>query len=78
MNLIAKIYGEARYDLPGLLRFHKIVKELGMNDHDIKNVFELAKYNELARLQWKVEYLRNEINTLERVEILLKIFSIEL
>ena len=26
---------------------------------------ELAKYNELENLQWKVEYLRNEVNVLE-------------
>jgi peptidoglycan hydrolase CwlO-like protein len=37
-----------------------------MNEHDIQNVFELAKYNELERLQGKVEYLRNELDTLEQ------------
>jgi peptidoglycan hydrolase CwlO-like protein len=26
---------------------------------------ELAKYDELENLQWKVEYLRNEVNMLE-------------
>jgi hypothetical protein len=36
-----------------------------MEEHDIINVFELAKYNELQNLQWKVEYLRNEVNMLE-------------
>jgi hypothetical protein len=63
---LAQIYDEARYDLPGLLRLHRIVKDLAMNEHDIKNVFELAKYNELERLQGKVEYLRNEIDMLEQ------------
>jgi hypothetical protein len=63
---LAQIYGEAKYDLPGLLRLHKIVKDLWMKEHHIKNVFELAKYNELERLQGKVEYLRNEIDMLER------------
>ena len=48
-----------------MLRLHKIVKDLGMEEHDIINVFELAKYNELENLQWKVEYLRNEVNMLE-------------
>ena len=36
-----------------------------MNEHDIINVFELAKHNELENLQWKVEYIRNEVNMLE-------------
>jgi transposase len=62
---LTQIYDEARYDLRGLLRLHKIVKDLGMEEHDIINVFELAKYNELQNLQWKVEYLRNEVNMLE-------------
>ena len=62
---LAQIYDEARYNLSNLLRLHKIVKGLGMNEHDIHNVFELAKHNELQNLQWKVEYLRNEVNMLE-------------
>ena len=36
-----------------------------MKEHDIINVFQLAKHDELERLQWKVEYLRNEVNMLE-------------
>ena len=48
-----------------LWRLHKIVKDLGMNERDIIKVLELAKHNELERLQWKVEYLRNEVNMLE-------------
>ena len=36
-----------------------------MEEHDIIKVLELAKHNEFQKLQWKVEYLRNEINTLE-------------
>jgi len=28
-------------------------------------VFELAKYNQLELLQWKVQYLTNEVNMLE-------------
>ncbi len=63
---LAQIYDEARYDVPGLLRLHRIVKDLGMNEHDIKNVLDIVKHNELPNLQWKVEYLRNEINMLER------------
>jgi hypothetical protein len=62
---LAKIYDEARYDVRGLLRLHKIVKDLGLGEKEIIKVLELAKYDELERLQWKVEYLRNEVNTLE-------------
>src|SRR5215469_2396285 len=62
---LAQIYDEARYDIRGLLRLHKIVKDLGMDEKEIIKVLELAKYNELQNLQWKVEYLRNEVNTLE-------------
>jgi hypothetical protein len=36
-----------------------------MNDQDIHKVLELAEYDELQNLQWKVEYLRNEVNMLE-------------
>jgi hypothetical protein len=62
---LAQIYDEARYDVPGLLRLHKIVKDLGLGEKEIIKVLELAKYDELQNLQWKVEYLRNEVNMLE-------------
>jgi hypothetical protein len=62
---LAQIYDEAKYCLPGLLRLHKIVKDLGLGESEIIKVLELAKHNELERLQWKVEYLRNEIDMLE-------------
>jgi hypothetical protein len=62
---LAQIYDEARYDIRGLLRLHKIVKDLGMEKNDVIKVLELAKHNELERLQWKVEYLRSEANMLE-------------
>lgn len=32
---------------------------------DLINALELAKHNELQNLNWKVEYLRNEVNMLE-------------
>src|SRR5215471_3009504 len=57
---LAQIYDEARYDIRGLLRLHKIVKDLGMEENDVNKVLELAKHNELERLEWKVEHLRNE------------------
>ncbi len=48
-----------------LLRLLKMVKDIGMNEHDIRNVLELAKYNQLQYLQWRVVCLRYEINMLE-------------
>ena len=48
-----------------MLRLHKIVKDMGLGEKEIMKVLELAKYDELENLQWKVEYLRNEVNMLE-------------
>jgi predicted HTH domain antitoxin len=62
---LAQIYDEARYDIYGLLRLHKILKDLGLNEQDIENVLDIAKHNELQNLQWKVECLRNDVNMLE-------------
>jgi hypothetical protein len=62
---LAQIYDEARSDLGGLLRLHRIIKHLGMEEHDIMKIFELAKYNQLELLQWKVQYLTEEVNMLE-------------
>ena len=47
------------------LLLHRILKRLEMGEHDIKKVFELAKYNQLELLQWKVQYLTEEVNMLE-------------
>jgi len=63
---LAQIYEEARYDISNLLKLHKIVKDLGKGEKEIIKVLELAKYDELQNLQWKVEYLRNEVNMLEK------------
>ena len=46
---LVQIYDKAKHCLPNLLRLHKIARDLRMNEHDIKKVFELAKYN-----QWKI------------------------
>jgi hypothetical protein len=62
---LTQIYDEARYNLSDLVRLNKIVKDLGMNERDIIKVLELAKHNELELLQWKVEYLRKEVEMLE-------------
>ncbi|MGC1930946.1 MAG: hypothetical protein WA667_18400, partial [Candidatus Nitrosopolaris sp.] len=45
MYRLARIYAEAIYDLHSLLRLHKIVKDLGMEEHDIIKILELAKHN---------------------------------
>ena len=65
MYELGQIYDEGQYDLPRFLRLHKIVKDLGMEERDVINVLELAKNNQLEYLQWKVEYLRNDIDMLE-------------
>src|SRR5215469_4173254 len=62
---LAQIYDEVRYDVRGLLRLHKIVQDLRIEENDVIKVLELVKHNELECLQWKVEYLRNEVNVLE-------------
>jgi hypothetical protein len=62
---LVQIYEEAEYDLHELLKLHRIIKRLGMERHVIIKVLELAKHNQLQRLQWKVEYLRNEIFVLQ-------------
>jgi hypothetical protein len=46
-----------------------------MKEHDIKKVFELAKYNQLELLQWKVQYLTEEVNMLEATSDILKLNS---
>jgi hypothetical protein len=46
MYELVQIY-EAKYDLYSFLRLCKIAKDLGMEEHDICNVFELVKHNEL-------------------------------
>ncbi|MGB8935653.1 MAG: hypothetical protein WCC17_11170 [Candidatus Nitrosopolaris sp.] len=50
MYRLAQIY-EVKYDLHDLLRLHRIGKGLGIEKHDIINVLELAKYNQLQYLQ---------------------------
>src|SRR5581483_1496685 len=39
--------------------------DLGMGQQQIINVLNLANHNQLERLQWKVEYLANEVNALK-------------
>jgi cytidylate kinase len=65
MYKLVQIYEETKYDLHTYLRLHKIVKDLGMGEQEIINVLELANHNQLQYLQWKVEYLRNDIDMLE-------------
>ena len=65
MYKLVGIYDEAKYDLHSLLRLYKIVKDLGMEEHEIINVLNLANSHQLKHLQWKVEYLRNDIDMLE-------------
>jgi hypothetical protein len=66
MFKLAEIYIElGRDDLLSLIRLHKIFKHLGMKEHHMIKVLELAKHNQLERLQGKVQYLENQIFMLE-------------
>jgi hypothetical protein len=62
---LVQIYEEGKYDLHELLRLHRIIKRLGMEEHDIRNILELAKHNQLQYLQGKVHYLENQNFVLE-------------
>ncbi len=66
MHELAEIYIElGRDDLFSLIRLQKIFKHLGMKQHDMFKVLQLAKHNQLELLQAKVEYLENQIFILE-------------
>ena len=61
MYELAEVYEEIRPYLPSFLRLHKILNDRRMGEQEIINVLELASNHQLQHLQWKVEYLRNEI-----------------
>jgi hypothetical protein len=65
MHKLAQIYDEVKCDLHSLLSLYKVVKDLGMEEHEIINVLQLASSHHLEHLQWKAEYLRNDIDRLE-------------
>ncbi|MFZ0512285.1 MAG: hypothetical protein WAM14_11815 [Candidatus Nitrosopolaris sp.] len=64
-GMYGQIYKEAKYDLHTLLKLCKILNDLGMGEQEIINVLKLANDHQLKHLQWKVEYLRNDIEMLE-------------
>ena len=65
MHELAEVYEEIRPYLSSVLRLHKILNDLGMGEQEIINVLNLANSHQLKHLQWKVEYLRNDIYMLE-------------
>ena len=65
MHKLVEVYEEIRPYLPSFLRLYKILNDRGMGEQEIINVLELANNHQLQHLQWKVEYLSNEINKLE-------------
>ena len=65
MHELAEVYEEIRPYLSSVLRLHKILNDLGMGEQEIINVLNLANSHQLKHLQWKVEYLRNDIEMLE-------------
>ncbi|MGA8084955.1 MAG: hypothetical protein WB988_24135, partial [Candidatus Nitrosopolaris sp.] len=62
---LAEAYDQIKDNLPSFLRLHKILNDRGMGEQEIINVLELANNHQLQHLQWKVEYLRNDIEMLE-------------
>jgi hypothetical protein len=63
---LAEIYNNlGANSLFRIIRLCEICKNLRMNEHDIYRALDIAKHGELQNLQWKVEYLHNEINALE-------------
>ncbi|MGA8085012.1 MAG: hypothetical protein WB988_24425 [Candidatus Nitrosopolaris sp.] len=64
MHELAEVYEEIRPYLSSILRLHKILNDLGMGEQEIINVLELANNHQLKHLQWKAEYLRNDIDPL--------------
>ncbi|MGB8935111.1 MAG: hypothetical protein WCC17_08400 [Candidatus Nitrosopolaris sp.] len=65
MYKLAEAYDQIKDYLPYFLRLHKILNDRGMEEQEIINVLELANDHQLKHLQWKVEYLRNDIEMLE-------------
>jgi chromosome segregation ATPase len=65
MYKLAEAYDQIKDYLLYFLRLHKILNDRGMEEQEIINVLELANDHQLQHLQWKVEYLRNDIEMLE-------------
>jgi transposase len=71
MHKLVEVYEEIRPYLPSFLRLHKILNDLGMREQEIINVLNLANSHQLKHLQWKTEYLRNDIEMLEAQKTIL-------
>lgn len=65
-----QVYDQIRHSgrdtISSFLRLHKIVTDRGMTEQQIIKVLDLANYNQLECLQWKVEFVGNEVNMLEQ------------
>jgi len=67
---LAQIYDEARYDLRGLFRLHKILKDLGFVEKDIIKVLELAKYDDRkSAMESRIPKKRGKYDRGGKVEI---------
>jgi hypothetical protein len=64
MHKLVEVYEEIRPYLSSVLRLDKILNDLGMGEQEIINVLNLATSHQLKHLQWKVEYLRKDIDML--------------
>jgi hypothetical protein len=65
MHQLVQAYDQIKDYLPSFLRLHKTLDDLGMGEQEIINVLNLVNSHQLKHLQWKVEYLRNDIEMLE-------------
>jgi hypothetical protein len=66
MHKLVGVYEEIRPYLSSVLRLHKILNDLGMGEQEMINVLKPANSHLLEHLQWKAEYLRNDIEMLRR------------
>ncbi len=56
LQIYSQMRHSNRYSISSFVRLYRIVNDLRM-EQQIINVLNLAKYNQLEHLQWKVEYL---------------------
>lgn len=61
LQVYEQIKDHRRYSFPSFLRLYMTANSLEMGEEQINKVLELAKHNQLEHLQWKVEYLSNEV-----------------
>ena len=59
LQVYDQIKHSGKHSISSFLRLYRIVNDLKLGEQQLTNVLNLAKYNQLEHLQWKVEYLAN-------------------